>query len=109
MTVFGYPLVGVSDAINVLEPELNVLELRDVWRRALSAASKSAAHFTEDGATIHPAELGWARYATSRLVRSESYEVNGRKAPSTTLDERLIPTKADPVWNAGRLFSRYIC
>ena len=65
---FGMTLLPVSTAQKVLLPEISESHMQDFWVKALTTASKSIAHFTEKGAVISAARLGFACYATSKLV-----------------------------------------
>ena len=95
---FSLPLVSVADACAILEPDIPSVEMRRIWLEALSTASKSTAHFTEAGATIRVARLGFACYATSRLVRQKFFDATGTVEPNSIIHSDLIP-KFGGVWD----------
>jgi hypothetical protein len=49
---FGLPIVPVSTAQKILLPEIPEVHMQRIWVEALTTASKSIAHFTENGTTI---------------------------------------------------------
>jgi hypothetical protein len=95
---FSLPLVSVADACTVLEPEITSVEMRRIWLEALNTASKSTAHFTEAGATIRVARLGFACYATSKLVRQKFFSATGIVEPDSIIHSDIKP-KFGGVWD----------
>ena len=96
---FSLPLVQMHSACQILAPGVPPDEMKRIWAEALTAASKSIAHLTEAGGTIRVARLGYACYATAKLLRKEFFQATGAAEP-----ESLIPFAVEPrfggVWDA---------
>jgi hypothetical protein len=88
---FGLSLVPVSTAQKILLPEIPEFHMQRFWVEALTTASKSIAHFTEKGAVISVARLGFASHATAKLVRAHFYDALGIPAPKTILPPDVEP------------------
>ena len=105
---YGLSLTSVADAAQVLEPKVPAAMMTSIWVEALSTASNSIAHFTDDGATIRVAQLGYASYATSLLVRSKFYDALGLEAPAS-----LIPIGKEPssggIWDGFDPRLNHVC
>jgi hypothetical protein len=96
---FGLAPVSVSIAEQILLPTVPESYMRGLWVRALTTASKSVAHFTERGAVISAAGLGYACYATSKLVRKYFYDALVTEAPIELLNPDVQP-KHGTCWDA---------
>jgi len=83
----GLPLISVSTATSVLEPTKPAADLEAMLLEALQTASKSSAHFTDDGATISVERLGWACYAVSLLIRRHYFDAKGLAQPATCIPD----------------------
>lgn len=105
ITKFSQPLVPVEDACRILkENHFSEYEIKDMWVDSLTVASKSIAHFTEIGATIHVSKLGIACYATSKLVRKYFFDATSTKQPTSIITPEIEP-KGDNLW--GKVFEHY--
>ncbi|WP_415896600.1 hypothetical protein [Neptuniibacter sp. QD57_21] len=100
ITEFELSHIEVSEATEILSGQLSACNLEDVWVEALSAASKSIAHFTKQGSQIRVARLGYACYATSMLVRKHFLEISDEvgEIPTSILPNEVIP-KVGSVWD----------
>jgi len=96
---YGLPLTPVADAIEILAPAVPGAALRVILIEMLSTASKSIAHFTEKGATISVARLGFAGYATSLLVRKWFYQARMATEPLSMIPSHVAPQYGG-VWDA---------
>ncbi|WP_229008087.1 hypothetical protein [Methylophilus sp. Leaf408] len=96
---FSIPLTPVVDAFKILEPMIPSTEMHKIWAETLKVASKSAAHFTEDGATIQVARLGFACLATAKLVRHRFFNVTGTPEPHCIIPSDIEP-KIGSIWDA---------
>lgn len=96
---FHIPLITVEDATTILLPEIRQEALKAMWIEALTTASKSVAHFTEQGALIRVARLGYACYGTSKLVRERFYSTRQNVEPETLLTNDVIPVFSS-VWDS---------
>jgi hypothetical protein len=99
VTKFGLPLTSPAAAQTILMPSIPEAEMRRIWLEALSTASKSIAHFTEKGAIILAARLGYACFATAELVRRDFYAALGKPAPITLLRADVLP-RHGTVWDS---------
>lgn len=81
----GLSLISVANATSILEPTLAAVELEAMMLEALQTASKSLAHFTDEGATISIDRLGWACYAVSLLIRRHYFDAKGLPQPVTLI------------------------
>lgn len=96
---FSLPVVSVPSACRILEPDVPAAAMASIWVEALNAASKSIAHLTEAGGTIRVARLGYACFATAKLLRKEFFQATSSAEPAT-----LIPSLVEPrfggVWDS---------
>ena len=74
-------------------------EMLNIWVEALNTASKSAAHFTDAGATIRVARLGFACYATSKLVRRYFFDATRTPGPDSLVSLEVEP-RFGGVWDS---------
>lgn len=95
---FSLPLVPLSTAKNILLPDIPASEMNNIWIESLRTASKSAAHFTENGAMILVARLGFACYATSLLVRKHFYQALNESEPNSIITPEVRPS-LDGCWD----------
>ena len=96
---FSLQLVPLADACKVLEPMIPAAEMLNIWVEALNTASKSAAHFTDAGATIRVARLGFACYATSKLVRRYFFDATRTPGPDSLVSLEVEP-RFGGVWDS---------
>jgi hypothetical protein len=96
---FSLSLVSINDACRVLEPDVPSPNMRQIWVEALNTASKSVAHLTEAGSTIRVARLGFACFATSRLLRERFFRATSTPEPPTILPADVVPGFGG-VWDA---------
>jgi hypothetical protein len=96
---FSLALVSIADACRVLEPDVTPLHMHQIWVEALNTASKSVAHLTEAGSTIRVARLGFACFATSRLLRDRFFSATSTLEPPTILPADVVP-RLGGVWDA---------
>ncbi|MGP1716569.1 MAG: hypothetical protein ACTS9Y_05260 [Methylophilus sp.] len=96
---FSLPLIPVVDACQILEPAIPMAEMHLIWTETLKVASKSTAHFTETGATIQIARLGFACFATVSLIRKNFFNATGTPAPLSIIPVDLEP-KIGGVWDS---------
>lgn len=108
LSSFGLSLLPAATAKRVLTPEIPEDYMQTFWVEALTTASKSIAHFTEKGAIISAARLGFACYATGKLVREHFYDALGKPAPKTLLTPEVQP-KLGTRWNWVDPQSQYVC
>jgi hypothetical protein len=97
---FSLPLVPINDACRVLEPAVPSTQMLQIWVEALKTASKSVAHFTEAGATISVARLGFACMATAELIRRQFFTATSTPGPDSIITPEVKPSFGG-VWNAA--------
>jgi hypothetical protein len=96
---FGLTKIPVATATQISLPEIPAVNMEKIWLKALRTASQASAHFTKEGAQTLICEVGFACFATSKLVRQHFYSAKSLTPPSS-----LIPASMEPkfggVWDA---------